>query len=70
MRNEVLIPIEMSDAPVGFPANRAVRNGVRSHLRELDKIRIARNLESHESVSLDVKDIPKLCCRFLDVLLA
>jgi tetratricopeptide (TPR) repeat protein len=41
-----------------------------AQLKLLEKIRIPRNLESHESVALDVKDVPKLCCLFLNVLLA
>lgn len=36
----------------------------------LKKIYIPRNLESHESASLDVKEVPKLCRGFLDALLA
>ncbi len=36
----------------------------------LKKICILRNLESHESASLDVKEVPKLCRGFLDALLA
>jgi tetratricopeptide (TPR) repeat protein len=39
-------------------------------LEVLKKIRIPRNLESHESAPLDVKEVPKLCRRFLDALLA
>jgi tetratricopeptide (TPR) repeat protein len=36
----------------------------------LKKIYVPRNLESHESASLDVKEVPKLCRGFLDALLA
>ena len=39
-------------------------------LEDLKKIYIPRNLESHESASLEVKEIPKLCRGFLDALLA
>jgi len=41
-----------------------------AQLEVLKKIRIPRNLESHESASLDVKEVPKLCRGFLDALLA
>lgn len=39
-------------------------------LDDLKKIYEPRNLESHESASLDVKQVPKLCRGFLDALLA
>lgn len=39
-------------------------------LEVLRKIYIPRNLESHEQVSLDVKDVPRLCREFLNALLA
>jgi tetratricopeptide (TPR) repeat protein len=39
-------------------------------LKDLEKIRIPRNQESHTAASLDVTWVPELCRRFLDALLA